>query len=96
MTTRADGRGGSTPPRPAAPDSAPGQWFVFRPWVYDVDAAIGLLRAAPRPRSRLRTRPRPVPGPHVRAISGEDRRAGRIGRPIHAAQAPVRARGQFR
>ena len=54
MTTRADGRGGSTPPRPAAPDSAPGQWFVFKPWVYDVDAAIGLLRAAPRP-------PQPLP-----------------------------------
>ena len=48
MTTRADGRGGSTPPRPAAPDSTPGQWFVFRPWVYDVDAATRLLcRAAP-------------------------------------------------
>ena len=47
MTTRADGRGGSTPPRPAAPDSATGQWFVFKPWVYDVDAAI-LLRAVPR------------------------------------------------
>ena len=49
MTTRADGRGGSTPPRPAAPDSTPGQWFVFSPWVYDVDAATRLLRAAPRP-----------------------------------------------
>ena len=49
MTIPADGRGGSTPPRPAAPDSKPGQWFVFGPWVYDVDAATGLLRAAPRP-----------------------------------------------
>ena len=54
MTTRADGRGGSTPPRPAAPDSATGQWFVFKPWVYDVDAAIRLLRAVPRP-------PQPLP-----------------------------------
>jgi hypothetical protein len=46
MTIPADGRGGSTPPpRPAAP----GQWFVFGPWVYDVDAATGLLHAAPRP-----------------------------------------------
>ena len=49
MTIPADGRGGSTPPRPAAPDSKPGQWFVFGPWVYDVDAATALLRAAPRP-----------------------------------------------
>ena len=49
MTTRADGRGGSTPPRPAAPDSTTGQWFVFKPWLYDVDAAIQLLRPAPRP-----------------------------------------------
>ena len=47
MTTRADGRGGSPPPRPAAPASAPGQCFVFKPWLYDVDAAIRLLRAAP-------------------------------------------------
>jgi len=55
MTTRADGRGGSTPPRPAAPDSATGQWFRFGPWAYDVDAATSwLLRAAPRP-------PQPLP-----------------------------------
>ena len=47
---RPHGRGGSTPPRPSAPDGKPGQWFVFGPWVYDVDAATGwLLRAAPRP-----------------------------------------------
>ena len=39
MTAPADGRGGSPPPRPAAPESTPGQWFVFGPWVYDVDAA---------------------------------------------------------
>ena len=31
-----------------------GQWFVFKPWVYDVDAAIRLLRAVPRP-------PQPLP-----------------------------------
>ena len=54
MTTRADGRGGSTPPRPAAPDSAPGKCFVFKPWLYDVDAAIRLLRTVPRP-------PQPLP-----------------------------------
>ena len=54
MTTRADGRGGSTPPRPAAPDRAAGQWFRFGPRAYDVDAANRLLRAAPRP-------PQPVP-----------------------------------
>jgi hypothetical protein len=48
MTTRADGRGGSTPPRPAAPGSPAGQRFRFGPWVYDIDAATGLLRAAPR------------------------------------------------
>ena len=54
MTTRADGRGGSPPPWPAAPDRPAGQWFRFGPWVYDVDAAIALLRAAPRP-------PQPLP-----------------------------------
>ena len=54
MTTPADGRGGSTPPRPAAPDRAAGQWFRFGPWVYDTGAAITLLRAAPRP-------PQPLP-----------------------------------
>jgi hypothetical protein len=54
MTTRADGRGGSTPPRPAAPDRAAGQWFRFGPWVYDTSAAITLLRTAPRP-------PQPLP-----------------------------------
>ena len=42
MTTRADVRGGSTPPRTARR----GQWFVFKPWLYDVDAGW-LLRAAP-------------------------------------------------
>jgi hypothetical protein len=49
MTTRADGRGGSTPPRPAAPGSPARQWFRFGPWVYDTGTASLLLRAAPRP-----------------------------------------------
>ena len=53
----ADGRGGSPPPRPAAPESTPGQWFVFGPWVYDVDAATRLLGAAPRPALLLPARP---------------------------------------
>ena len=47
MTTSADGRGGSVPPRP--PAGKPQQWFVFRPWVFDVTLAGVLLRAAPRP-----------------------------------------------
>jgi hypothetical protein len=48
VTTPAHGRGGSTPPRPPA-TGKPQQWFVLRPWVFDVTAAIALLRAAPRP-----------------------------------------------
>ena len=56
MTTRAGGRGGSTPPRPAAPDSATGQWFVSKPWAYDVDAAIQ-TRAVQPSRSRSRSWP---------------------------------------
>ena len=67
MTTRADGRGGSTPPRPAAPDSPAGQWFRFGPWVYDVDAAFAAARRAATPAAepshglgtRLRADPRP-------------------------------------
>jgi hypothetical protein len=47
MTTRADGRGGSTPSRPAAPAGGR-QWFVFKPWVYD--AVTGWL---PRAASRI-------------------------------------------
>jgi hypothetical protein len=55
VTAPADGRGGSTPPRPAAADGGqPRQWFVLKPWLFDVTAAIGLLRAAPRP-------PQPLP-----------------------------------
>jgi hypothetical protein len=57
MIAPADGRGGSPPPRPAAPESTPGQWFVFGPWVYDVDAATRLLGAAPRPALLLPARP---------------------------------------
>ena len=52
MTTPDDGRGGSVPPRP--PAGKPQQWFVLRPWVFDVTLAGALLRAAPRP-------PVPVP-----------------------------------
>jgi len=56
MTCPPDGRGGSTPPRPAPGDgSQPQQWFVLRPWLFDVTAAIGLLRRVPRP-----ARPLPV------------------------------------
>ena len=47
MTTPDDGRGGSVPPRPRA--GQPQQWFVLRPWVFDVTLAATLLRAAPRP-----------------------------------------------
>ena len=48
MRTPHGSRGGSTPPRlPAA--GKPQQWFVLRPWVFDVTLAAVLLRAAPRP-----------------------------------------------
>jgi len=47
VTTSDDGRGGSVPPRP--PAGKPQQWFIFRPWVFDVTLAGHLLRAAPRP-----------------------------------------------
>ena len=48
MTTPHGSRGGSVPPRlPAA--GKPQQWYVFRPWVFDVTLAGVLLRAAPRP-----------------------------------------------
>jgi hypothetical protein len=55
MITRADGRGGSTPPRPAAPDSTPGQCFVFKPWLYDVDAPVGCCAPCHAPRNRSRS-----------------------------------------
>ena len=35
------------PPRP--PAGKPQQWFVLRPWVFDVTLASVLLRATPRP-----------------------------------------------
>jgi hypothetical protein len=47
VTTFNGSRGGSTPPRP--PAAKPQQWFVLRPWVFDVTLAHVLLRAAPRP-----------------------------------------------
>jgi hypothetical protein len=54
MTAPADGRGGSTPPRPApGGGSQPGQWFVLRPWLFDVTAATSLLRRVPRPAQPL-------------------------------------------
>jgi len=40
-------RGGSTLPRP--PAGKPQQWFIFRPWAFDVSLAGVLLRATPRP-----------------------------------------------
>jgi len=47
VTTPHGSRGGSVPPRP--PAGKPQQWFVLRPWVFDVTLAAVLLRAAPRP-----------------------------------------------
>lgn len=39
MSTPAAGRGG-TPPRPAGPPALPAQWFIFGPWLYDVQMAM--------------------------------------------------------
>ena len=64
MTTPDDGRGGSVPLRP--PAGQPQQWFVLRPWVFDVTLAATLLRAAPRP-------PVPVPVEAWARASGLDR-----------------------
>jgi hypothetical protein len=47
VSTPQGSRGGSVPPRP--PAGKPQQWFVLRPWVFDVTLAGVLLRAAPRP-----------------------------------------------
>jgi len=47
VTTPDDDRGGSGPPR--SPAGKPQQWFVLRPWVFDVTLAGMLLCAAPRP-----------------------------------------------
>jgi hypothetical protein len=78
VRTPADGRGGSTPPRPSAAGK-PQQWFTLRPWVFDVTAAIGLLRAAPRPPQPLPVEPwarayglLPAPGssPHTVSLIG--------------------------
>jgi hypothetical protein len=42
---------------PPSPGGKPGQWFMFGPWVYDVDDATRLLRAAPRPPVPLPVQP---------------------------------------
>jgi hypothetical protein len=48
VSTPDGSRGGSVPPRlPAA--GKPQQWFVLRPWVFDINLAGLLLRAARRP-----------------------------------------------
>jgi hypothetical protein len=47
VSTPQDIRGGSVPPRP--PVGKPQQWFVLRPWIFDVTLAGVLLRATPRP-----------------------------------------------
>jgi hypothetical protein len=47
VSTPQGSRGGSVPPRPRA--GQPQQWFVLRPWVFDVTLAGALLRATPRP-----------------------------------------------
>jgi hypothetical protein len=50
VITSAGGAGAAARrPRAAAPGSKPQQWFVLRPWVFDVTLAGVLLRAAPRP-----------------------------------------------
>ena len=74
MTTPADGRGGSTPPRP--PAAKPQQWFTLRPWLFDVTVATWLLRAAPRPARPLPVEPwarayglLPAPGGSPRTVS---------------------------
>jgi hypothetical protein len=78
MTAPADGRGGSTPPRPA-PGGGPQQWFVLRPWLFDVTAAIDLLVRVPRPAQPLPVVPwarayglipSPGSGPHAVPLIG--------------------------
>ena len=78
MTAPADGRGGSTPPRPA-PGGGPQQWFVLRPWLFDVTAAIDLLVRVPRPAQPLPVVPwarayglipSPASGPHAVPLIG--------------------------
>ena len=79
MRTPAGRRGGSTLPRPPAPAGKPHQWFVLRPWLFDVTAATGLLRAAPRPAQPLPVMPwarayglipAPGTGPHAVSLIG--------------------------
>jgi hypothetical protein len=78
VRTPADGRGGSTPSRPSAAGQ-PQQWFVLRPWLFDVTLANWLLRAAPRPARPLPVEPwarayglLPAPGgsPHTVSLIG--------------------------
>ena len=78
MTSPADGRGGSTPPRPVS-GGGPQQWFVLRPWLFDVTATIDLLRRDPRPRpaaprhglgTRLQHDPQPRQQPAVGPAAG--------------------------
>ena len=77
MTTPASSRGGSTPPRP--PAAKPQQWFTLQPWLFDITAATGLLRAATRPAQPLPVEPwarayglLPAPGgsPHTVPLIG--------------------------
>lgn len=75
----ADGRGGSPPPRPrlaATGDRPPPQWFVFGPWLFDVTAAMRLLRRVPRPAQPLPVTPWahaygliPAPGASPHSVS---------------------------
>ena len=72
MRTPHGSRGGSTPPRLPA-TGKPQQWFVPRPWVFDVALAAVLLRAAPAPDDPGRspgTRLRAGPRPRQRAARG--------------------------
>jgi hypothetical protein len=54
---------------PRSPAGRPQQWFVLRPWVFDVTLAGVLLRAAPRP-------PVPIPVTAWARAYGLDRDPG--------------------
>jgi hypothetical protein len=56
VTTPASSRGGSTPPRPPAAVK-PQHWFTLRPGLFDITAATGLPRVAPRPAQPLPVEP---------------------------------------